>query len=158
MPTSIGWWTPSTAHSSGFATRAPWPEDLSRKSRKEILVRRAVGRYTCAAQRVASRVGVTGAETPVRRGWWMGGWSPWRHIWAPVRFAVFVEVRSYRTRTSSLSPDRNFSTPRVRTRFSANVRPTMRGERSEEHTSELQSRREIVCRLLLEKKKQHGRG
>src|SRR5690349_22172154 len=26
-------------------------------------------------------------------------------------------------------------------------------ERSEEHTSELQSRREIVCRLLLEKKK-----
>src|SRR5204863_9660137 len=30
------------------------------------------------------------------------------------------------------------------------VRP---GERSEEHTSELQSRRDLVCRLLLEKKK-----
>src|SRR5438874_9936678 len=28
------------------------------------------------------------------------------------------------------------------------------GERSEEHTSELQSRRDLVCRLLLEKKKQ----
>src|SRR5690349_24055821 len=28
------------------------------------------------------------------------------------------------------------------------------GDRSEEHTSELQSRRELVCRLLLEKKKQ----
>src|SRR6266496_6869554 len=27
-------------------------------------------------------------------------------------------------------------------------------ERSEEHTSELQSRRELVCRLLLEKKKE----
>src|SRR5690349_23484794 len=27
--------------------------------------------------------------------------------------------------------------------------------RSEEHTSELQSRRELVCRLLLEKKKPH---
>src|SRR5690349_24221637 len=27
------------------------------------------------------------------------------------------------------------------------------GHRSEEHTSELQSRRELVCRLLLEKKK-----
>src|SRR5438874_8354671 len=27
--------------------------------------------------------------------------------------------------------------------------------RSEEHTSELQSRRELVCRLLLEKKKNH---
>src|SRR5690349_23722450 len=31
------------------------------------------------------------------------------------------------------------------------------GERSEEHTSELQSRRDLVCRLLLEKKKkQHS--
>src|SRR5690349_24127689 len=28
-----------------------------------------------------------------------------------------------------------------------------RGHRSEEHTSELQSRRDLVCRLLLEKKK-----
>src|SRR5690349_23483477 len=30
-----------------------------------------------------------------------------------------------------------------------------RGRRSEEHTSELQSRRDLVCRLLLEKKKTH---
>src|SRR3712207_7884739 len=30
-------------------------------------------------------------------------------------------------------------------------------ERSEEHTSELQSRQYLVCRLLLEKKKKHGR-
>jgi len=30
---------------------------------------------------------------------------------------------------------------------------TARGERSEEHTSELQSRQYLVCRLLLEKKK-----
>src|SRR3712207_6939112 len=30
-----------------------------------------------------------------------------------------------------------------------------RSERSEEHTSELQSRQYLVCRLLLEKKKQH---
>src|SRR3712207_6893162 len=29
------------------------------------------------------------------------------------------------------------------------------GERSEEHTSELQSRQYLVCRLLLEKKKKH---
>src|SRR5438045_6265225 len=32
-------------------------------------------------------------------------------------------------------------------------RPTARGVRSEEHTSELQSLRHLVCRLLLEKKK-----
>src|SRR5204862_8212695 len=30
--------------------------------------------------------------------------------------------------------------------------------RSEEHTSELQSRRDLVCRLLLEKKKKNARG
>src|SRR5438874_7074981 len=30
------------------------------------------------------------------------------------------------------------------------------GIRSEEHTSELQSRRDLVCRLLLEKKKKDG--
>src|SRR2546422_5204791 len=32
-------------------------------------------------------------------------------------------------------------------------RPVLRGGRSEEHTSELQSRLHLVCRLLLEKKK-----
>src|SRR5690606_14448427 len=31
--------------------------------------------------------------------------------------------------------------------------PTLPGDRSEEHTSELQSRENLVCRLLLEKKK-----
>src|SRR5690349_22984683 len=30
-------------------------------------------------------------------------------------------------------------------------------QRSEEHTSELQSRRDLVCRLLLEKKKNYGK-
>src|SRR3712207_7140759 len=33
------------------------------------------------------------------------------------------------------------------------VRPAPDGSRSEEHTSELQSRQYLVCRLLLEKKK-----
>src|SRR3712207_6938756 len=31
------------------------------------------------------------------------------------------------------------------------------GQRSEEHTSELQSRQYLVCRLLLEKKKKHNK-
>src|SRR5438874_10770135 len=34
--------------------------------------------------------------------------------------------------------------------------PARRKLRSEEHTSELQSRRDLVCRLLLEKKKKEG--
>src|SRR5690349_23336362 len=36
---------------------------------------------------------------------------------------------------------------------SANARTDEGRRRSEEHTSELQSRRDLVCRLLLEKKK-----
>src|SRR2546422_11502828 len=37
------------------------------------------------------------------------------------------------------------------------ARPTRREPRSEEHTSELQSRLHLVCRLLLEKKKKKKR-
>src|SRR5206468_11491511 len=37
--------------------------------------------------------------------------------------------------------------------FPAPLSPTRRTLRSEEHTSELQSRSDLVCRLLLEKKK-----
>src|SRR5437899_10037675 len=40
-------------------------------------------------------------------------------------------------------------------RVAANPRPHRRRARSEEHTSELQSLRHLVCRLLLEKKKNH---
>src|SRR5439155_24390222 len=36
------------------------------------------------------------------------------------------------------------------------ILPSTGGRRSEEHTSELQSRGQLVCRLLLEKKNQNG--
>src|SRR5258707_10735435 len=42
-------------------------------------------------------------------------------------------------------------------RILANPFAGMRGSRSEEHTSELQSRQYLVCRLLLEKKKKSRR-
>src|SRR5690349_22561419 len=38
--------------------------------------------------------------------------------------------------------------------FCVQTAPFFRRNRSEEHTSELQSRRDLVCRLLLEKNKQ----
>src|SRR3712207_7583339 len=48
-----------------------------------------------------------------------------------------------------------FSTGRRNQRFSAlSSSAWKRGSRSEEHTSELQSRQYLVCRLLLEKKKE----
>src|SRR5947209_10171894 len=37
--------------------------------------------------------------------------------------------------------------------FLTSIRVSPKGDRSEEHTSELQSRQYLVCRLLLEKKK-----
>src|SRR5690349_21873503 len=40
----------------------------------------------------------------------------------------------------------------------AETRSSRRAGRSEEHTSELQSRRDLVCRLLLEKKNRTRRG
>src|SRR5438034_3274536 len=38
-------------------------------------------------------------------------------------------------------------------RRNSNIPPTGKSSRSEEHTSELQSHSDLVCRLLLEKKK-----
>src|SRR5258707_9761726 len=43
--------------------------------------------------------------------------------------------------------------PLVRAARSRCIRPPSESTRSEEHTSELQSRQYLVCRLLLEKKK-----
>src|SRR5439155_24134300 len=43
------------------------------------------------------------------------------------------------------------------TRFSPRNASSTASSRSEEHTSELQSRGHLVCRLLLEKKKKYGR-
>src|SRR5438045_7003190 len=50
----------------------------------------------------------------------------------------------------NLRPDRNFS---VRSGLDRKLRSGPASLRSEEHTSELQSLRHLVCRLLLEKKK-----
>src|SRR3712207_7677674 len=57
---------------------------------------------------------------------------------------------------SRLGPDRHRPSSGIRLRRHSSVScPARRGrtDRSEEHTSELQSRQYLVCRLLLEKKK-----
>src|SRR5690349_23290150 len=43
-----------------------------------------------------------------------------------------------------------------RMRLEDQLRQSQKMERSEEHTCELQSRRDLVCRLLLEKKKKQN--
>src|SRR5207253_5366314 len=62
------------------------------------------------------------------------------------------------SRTSGCSPQKRTSSGAPFPRMCATTMPSMRPEgveagRSEEHTSELQSRGHLVCRLLLEKKK-----
>src|SRR5438874_9866793 len=63
-------------------------------------------------------------------------------------FAIPLPVHP--TRSSSVSASAVIGLPAILRRFCPSA---ARAIRSEEHTSELQSRRDLVCRLLLEKKK-----
>src|SRR5438874_8341674 len=66
-------------------------------------------------------------------------------ILRPPRSTLFPYTTLFRSRTRGRAG-------RSRSPGSA-YRPSFPTARSEEHTSELQSRRDLVCRLLLEKKK-----
>src|SRR5690349_21990518 len=67
----------------------------------------------------------------------------------PSRFTLFPYTTLFRSAsaTQALRSSLFFVAP------SAALRKSSCSMRSEEHTSELQSRRDLVCRLLLEKKK-----
>src|SRR3989442_11559532 len=72
----------------------------------------------------------------------------------PPRSTLFPYTTLFRSRTAwaTRCTSRSTSVPR-RCCTRAVEAPTWNGKRSEEHTSELQSRPHLVCRLLLEKKK-----
>src|SRR5690349_13667795 len=59
----------------------------------------------------------------------------------------------YDEATVGAADDRHLGRDRIIAAFEASPQFTENARRSEEHTSELQSRRDLVCRLLLEKKK-----
>src|SRR5437870_6516509 len=68
---------------------------------------------------------------------------------------VLQDCARHRPRGRHLAAKRQpAALPGVRERWKF-IEPTLRKARSEEHTSELQSRGHLVCRLLLEKKKKH---
>src|SRR5438445_10017402 len=58
------------------------------------------------------------------------------------------------TKLSIAGTFQGLNTPATVARIHKSSKPGIRGPRSEEHTSELQSRQYLVCRLLLEKKKE----
>src|SRR5258707_5301489 len=74
----------------------------------------------------------------------------------PPRSTLFPYTTLFRSLRRTIAPP---STPSCSTRsWSARSPPAKVRWRSEEHTSELQSRQYLVCRLLLEKKKhQNGK-
>src|SRR5438874_5046910 len=67
----------------------------------------------------------------------------------PPRSTLFPYTTLFRSNKTSLDV---FFYNRSKKRFSERTKK-LQFARSEEHTSELQSRRDLVCRLLLEKKK-----
>src|SRR2546422_5930869 len=67
-------------------------------------------------------------------------------------FIAFSTANQRASRDSGLAQVAMISNDQITPLFEATVQAT---ERSEEHTSELQSRLHLVCRLLLEKKKKH---
>src|SRR3712207_9429305 len=80
----------------------------------------------------------------------------------PPRSTLFPYTTLFRSRCSGENPaplrlraGPEPSVPNTEHR-TPNADPQGRGARSEEHTSELQSRQYVVCRLLLEKKKQRS--
>src|SRR5690606_9143539 len=68
----------------------------------------------------------------------------------PARACTAKRLRPCRSSSRSAA----VSASRATHSYPLELRQRQRGVRSEEHTSELQSRENLVCRLLLEKKKQ----
>src|SRR2546422_5821874 len=69
--------------------------------------------------------------------------------WRRVRVILVDRMKIVRPETAQAFRDLGWEVENVR----ADALDWLRQERSEEHTSELQSRLHLVCRLLLEKKK-----
>src|SRR3712207_8417354 len=84
----------------------------------------------------------------------------------PPRSTLFPYTTLFRSKGSPRAARRRQSAARARYSSPSPSSSCSRGScgkpgssgRSEEHTSELQSRQYLVCRLLLEKKKERGEG
>src|SRR5438034_1495531 len=71
----------------------------------------------------------------------------------PPRSTLFPYTTLFRSRRSDSAATRSCATAACAAPWSSCIIRAPRSRRSEEHTSELQSHSDLVCRLLLEKKK-----
>src|SRR5437773_9399279 len=85
---------------------------------------------------------------------WLGSWLPSRIYFVALHDALPISWSS-RAVASSIRPRRSTQCATLRSPAGATSRTALifAAGRSEEHTSELQSHHDLVCRLLLEKKK-----
>src|SRR5438046_7905162 len=72
----------------------------------------------------------------------------------PPRSTLFPYTTLFRSRNRIPTPPTTTNTTTTRSQAKTSRPRVTRRDRSEEHTSELQSLTNLVCRLLLEKKKQ----
>src|SRR2546430_6415528 len=93
---------------------------------------------------------------PVRVSAWIGAKQKFPTWLGPPRSSsrIFQSVHPSAPELKSLIIDRPYASPRLQRPYAVESKlagvPSLR---SEEHTSELQSQSNLVCRLLLEKKK-----
>src|SRR3989442_6909511 len=73
----------------------------------------------------------------------------------PPRSTLFPYTTLFRSRVALGDENRLASAPKNMPAQSCEIVRVGRQDRSEEHTSELQSRPHVVCRLLLEIKREH---
>src|SRR5262245_63815034 len=83
-------------------------------------------------------------EAPLHRVFVRDVWFE-RHKVTNAEFAAFLNARGLRSKEGERRYDHDDADARIHA-------VAVRGPRSEEHTSELQSLRHLVCRLLLENK------
>src|SRR5690606_41125058 len=98
-----------------------------------------------------------GPDRPVDLGVWLNDCGSSHRYWRPPELCTFARLIATIIPPDSFSPGFMSKLNLLSFHFSAVPTKPQRGKyrfaRSEEHTSELQSRENLVCRLLLEKKK-----
>src|SRR3989442_15119588 len=107
-----------------------------------------------------ARVHRFAADGDLRMSWGQGGKTAPSHFHLPHSLIVDRDNRVYvcdreNNRIQVFSADGQFITMWTDLRRPLDISMDRDGIRSEEHTSELQSRPHLVCRLLLEKKKRY---
>src|SRR5207253_7201155 len=113
------------------------------------------------ANRTLRRLLLCVSASESRRSWASLPWSSWGRVTRSILRTRTIRTAGARSGIRTAFPasrrarSRRGISPRKVASGKISIRPCCCRSRSEEHTSELQSRGHLVCRLLLEKKKNY---